>query len=145
MVEDVVDDHHPAKFLLPSMRAASSTASTHITPRMPQASNINPPTPIQQTHHGKNKLFIDFKFKVEPKVYLLLRKRLTIRVVGFDQLFRNPPSKPSNVQVDEGLFQAKLILKAITTSSLIPKSKNCHWGKYKMKYLTSPNMTISFY
>ena len=67
------------------------------------------------------------------------------RVVGFDQLFRNPPSKPSNVQVDEGLFQAKLILKAITTSSLIPKSKNCHWGKYKMKYLTSPNMRISFY
>ena len=34
---------------------------------MPQASNINPPTPIQQTHHGKNKLFIDFKFKIEPK------------------------------------------------------------------------------
>jgi len=66
-------------------------------------------------------------------------------VVGFDQLFRGPPSKPSNVQVDEGLFQTKLILKAITTSSLIPKSKNCHWGNYKMKYLTSPNMTISFY
>ena len=69
---------------------------------------------------------------------------MNTKVVGFDQLFRNPPSKPSNVQVDEGLFQAKLILKAITTSSLIPKSKNCHWGKYKMKYLTSPNMTISF-
>ena len=68
-----------------------------------------------------------------------------IKVGGFDQLFRNPPSKPSNVQVDEGLFQAKLILKAITTSSLIPNSKNCHWGKYKVKYLTSPNMTISFY
>ena len=71
VVEDVVDDHHPAKFLLPSMRAASaasssSTASTHITPRMPQASNINPPTPIQQTHHGKKKLFIDFKCKIEP-------------------------------------------------------------------------------
>ena len=68
-----------------------------------------------------------------------------IKVVGFDHLFRNPPSKPSNVQLDEGLFQAKLILKAITTSSLTPKSKNCHWGNYKMKYLTSPNMTISFY
>ena len=67
------------------------------------------------------------------------------KVVGFDHLFRNPPSKPSNVQVDEGLFQAKLILKAITTSSLTPKSKKCHWGNYKMKYLTSPNMTISFY
>ena len=67
------------------------------------------------------------------------------KVGGFDQLFRNPPSKPSNVKVDEGLFQAKLILKAITTFSLIPKSKNCHWGKYKMKYLTSPNMKISFY
>ena len=26
------------------------------------------------------------------------------KVVGFDQLFRNPPSKPSNIQVDEGLF-----------------------------------------
>ena len=69
-------------------------------------------------------------------------------VVGWSDLtnfFETPPSKPSNVQVDEGLFQAKLILKAITTSSLIPKSKNCHWGKYKMKYLTSPNMRISFY
>ena len=67
-----------------------------------------------------------------------------IKVVGFDQLFRNPPSKPSNVQIDEGLFQTKLILEVITTSSLIPKSKNCHWGKYEMKNLTSPNMANPF-
>ena len=33
-------------------------------------------------------------------------------MVGFDQLFLTP-SKPSNVQIDEGLFQTKLILKAI--------------------------------
>ena len=80
---------------------------------------------------------------------LLCNKNILVAVIskvgGFDQLFRNPPSKPSNVQGDEGLFEAKLILKAITTSSLIPKSKNCHWGKYMMKYLTSPKMTISFY
>ena len=70
---------------------------------------------------------------------------LVVRWADLTNFFETPPSKPSNVQVDEGLFQAKLILKAITTSSSIPKSKNCHWGKYKMKYLTSPNMTISFY
>ena len=91
--------------------------------------------------------FIRIDAAVITKGYLtyLVTQIIDIKVGGFDQLFRNPPSKPSNVQVDEGLFQAKLILKAITTSSLIPKSKNCHWGKYKMKYLTSPNMTISFY
>ena len=83
--------------------------------------------------------------KEKARFLLFSTRGNTTKVVGFDHLFRNPPSKPSNVQVDEGLFQAKLILKAITTSSLTPKSKNCHWGNYKMKYLTSPNMTISFY
>ena len=64
---------------------------------------------------------------------------------GFDQLFDPPPpSKPSNVQIEEGLFLTNLIIKAITTSSVIPKSKTCHWGKYKVKYLTSLIMTISF-
>ena len=70
---------------------------------------------------------------------------MDIRVVKTDQLFQNSPSKPSNSQPSEGLLQTFFILKAITTSCLIPKSKNCHWGKYKMKYLTSPNMTISFF
>ena len=46
-----------------------------------------------------------------------------LRWSDLTNFFEPPPSKPSNVQVDEGLFQAKLILKAITTSSLIPESK----------------------
>ena len=66
-------------------------------------------------------------------------------MVGIDQPYRNPPSKSSNGQPNQGLLQANFDLKAVTTSSLIPKSKNCHWGKYKVKYFTSPNVAISFY
>ena len=47
------------------------------------------------------------------------------RVVGFDQLFRNPPSKPSNVQVDEGLLETNFDLKAVTTSSFEMKLLDC--------------------
>ena len=42
----------------------------------------------------------------------------------------------------EGVVTSFTVLKL---KSLIPKSKKCHWDKCKMKYLTSPNMTISFY
>ena len=66
------------------------------------------------------------------------------RVVKTDQLFQNSPSKPSNGQPSEGLLQTFFILKAITTSCFELKSKNCHWGKYEMKNLTSPNMANPF-
>ena len=47
------------------------------------------------------------------------------KVGGFDQLFRNPPSKPSNVQVDEGLLETNFDLKAVTTSSFEMKFLDC--------------------
>ena len=69
---------------------------------------------------------------------------MRIRVVKTDQLFQNSPSKPSNGQPSEGLLQTFFILKAITTSCFELKSKNCPWGKYEMKNLTSPNMANPF-
>ena len=53
------------------------------------------------------------------------RFSLSIKVGGFDQLFRNPPSKPSNVQVDEGLLETNFDLKAVTTSSFEMKFLDC--------------------
>ena len=52
-------------------------------------------------------------------------KMQCIKVGGFDQLFRNPPSKPSNVQVDEGLLETNFDLKAVTTSSFEMKFLDC--------------------
>ena len=47
------------------------------------------------------------------------------KVGGFDQLFRNPPSKSSNGQPNQGLLQANFDLKAVTTSSFEMKFLDC--------------------
>ena len=59
----------------------------------------------------------------QPQYFIL--KTLCTRVVGIDQPYRNPTSKPYNGQVGEGLFQRKLILKAITTFSWHLKNLDC--------------------
>ena len=48
-----------------------------------------------------------------------------IRVVGIYQPYRNPPSKSSNGQPDQGLLQANFDLKAVTTSSFEMKLLDC--------------------
>ena len=55
-------------------------------------------------------------------------RRLVNKVVGFDQLFRNPHSKPSNVQVDEGLFQEKIDFKGHNYLQFDPKVKKFPLG-----------------
>ena len=47
------------------------------------------------------------------------------RVVGIDQLYRNPPSKSSNGQPNQGLLQTNLDLEAVTTSSFEMKPLDC--------------------
>ena len=48
-----------------------------------------------------------------------------IRVVGIYQPYRNPPSKSSNGQPDQGLLQANFDLNAATTSSFEMKLLDC--------------------
>ena len=57
--------------------------------------------------------------------FSLAPMHMTNRVVGIDQPYRNPPSKSSNGQPNQGLLQANFDLKAVTTSSFEMKLLDC--------------------